>query len=181
MCLCFDVIEKAKFHLLLLLLCSPFCLCCDDLKKFENCAKAENGEAATLPPSEKSYSDLGHDEEEEGEAAHERCAICLEQFENGDDICVSYNSNCRHIFHYECCFEWVVKNDECPICRRAFLSFVAEDDEQDDAESEDVSDDDYSGRSDANQEPRDFSKVEEAPSQPASPSDSDTTEDNAEP
>jgi len=144
-----------------------FLHCFGRLQKYENCCViADTSEAATLPPSESSYSDLGH--EEEGEAAQERCAICLEHFENGDNICVSYNSNCQHIFHYECCFEWIVKNDKCPICRRAFLSFVREDEDEDDDAA-----DENSSCNDANQEPHDFANVEEPPSRTASLSDSE--------
>jgi hypothetical protein len=56
--------------------------------------------------------------EEEG---LEPCAICLEDYKQGDEICWSHNL-CAHVFHQECIVEWLVRHDGCPICRRDFLS-----------------------------------------------------------
>jgi hypothetical protein len=47
------------------------------------------------------------------------CCICLEQYCPGDTICVSKESGCDHIFHKECVFEWLKREDHnhCPLCR----------------------------------------------------------------
>jgi hypothetical protein len=50
------------------------------------------------------------------------CAICLEDYEEGDNICWSHNRRCNHVFHQECIVEWLVRHDACPVCRQDFLS-----------------------------------------------------------
>ena len=43
------------------------------------------------------------------------CAICL----TDDDQC-DFPAPCgRHLFHYDCLFEWLQRNHACPICRHA--------------------------------------------------------------
>jgi hypothetical protein len=48
------------------------------------------------------------------------CCICLEEFRVGERICQSYA--CSHVFHFDgCMLEWLMRHDECPICRRDYL------------------------------------------------------------
>ena len=54
---------------------------------------------------------------------YQHCAICMEKLEDGVDICSSHDHNCRHVFHRECIFEWLLKSQECPCCRRDYLNF----------------------------------------------------------
>ena len=72
------------------------------------------------------------------------CAICLSEYEISDEICWSSNSNCTHVFHKECIFQWLVTlgrrgskmqrfpdtpsekkllnyDLECPCCRQAYI------------------------------------------------------------
>jgi len=52
------------------------------------------------------------------------CAICLCEYEKGDTIVTSCDSECPHAFHQECIVEWLVKMQEgtpCPCCRRQFV------------------------------------------------------------
>jgi hypothetical protein len=58
---------------------------------------------------------------EDGGAEH--CAICLEGFDKGEEVCSSHNVNCNHGFHRPCISEWLAENEDCPCCRRDFLSF----------------------------------------------------------
>jgi Ring finger domain len=51
----------------------------------------------------------------------EVCAICLEQFLSGDDVCESRNEMCKHRFHTACALEWLSKSQLCPCCRRNYL------------------------------------------------------------
>jgi hypothetical protein len=41
------------------------------------------------------------------------CVICNETFEQGEKI----QTECGHEFHTECISEWVIKTDNCPLCR----------------------------------------------------------------
>ncbi|KAG6600727.1 putative RING-H2 finger protein ATL19, partial [Cucurbita argyrosperma subsp. sororia] len=48
-------------------------------------------------------------------AKYTDCAICLEEFENGEDCQIFVV--CKHIFHYSCIQRWLRRNMTCPICR----------------------------------------------------------------
>lgn len=49
------------------------------------------------------------------------CAICLTKYKDGDDVCWSQNVKCFHAYHSNCIIEWLLKHNECPMCRRNFL------------------------------------------------------------
>jgi len=51
------------------------------------------------------------------------CPICLDPFQDEDEICWSHNADCCHVFHTCCIVDWLVKNDlrQCPMCRSFFL------------------------------------------------------------
>lgn len=44
-----------------------------------------------------------------------KCSICLEQFEEGDEI---RTLPCFHIFHTDEIDQWLAQNSKCPICRQ---------------------------------------------------------------
>jgi hypothetical protein len=71
---------------------------------------------------DKHGSDDGH-----GAIERERCAICLVEYQDGDEISWSHNSSCGHAFHRDCIIEWLLAKDECPYCRRNYLRFSNED------------------------------------------------------
>ena len=50
------------------------------------------------------------------------CPICLEEYKVGDEIAWSKNEECPHAFHFDCILEWLLKHDECPLCRGDFLN-----------------------------------------------------------
>lgn len=62
------------------------------------------------------------DSEYGGQDPIDQCAICLAQFVSGDEISLSCDSQCLHLFHRNCIFEWLVKHKECPYCRRLYLA-----------------------------------------------------------
>jgi len=49
------------------------------------------------------------------------CPICLESYKEGDEICWSKNEKCPHAFHLDCMTEWLMENDDCPMCRESYL------------------------------------------------------------
>lgn len=51
------------------------------------------------------------------------CAVCLCTYEVGENVVLSANSQCHHVFHYECILQWLVKirkGSPCPCCRQEF-------------------------------------------------------------
>ena len=44
------------------------------------------------------------------------CAICLDNFNIGDEIC-QLECHCTHIFHHSCMVEWAKTKSICPTCR----------------------------------------------------------------
>lgn len=49
------------------------------------------------------------------------CAICLAYFEEGQLVTESHNLACRHHFHVSCLEQWLMKHENCPVCRNNYL------------------------------------------------------------
>jgi Ring finger domain len=101
------------------------CTCCLSAKKYVVPrdtieTSAESDRASTRSSFRRSFSILGL----LGGVDHSlpMCAICLDIFEEGDTVCSSQNKLCLHQFHVECAFEWLLKSQECPCCRRDYLT-----------------------------------------------------------
>lgn len=62
------------------------------------------------------------------------CTICLEPYNDNDQICRSRNKQCSHLFHLDCMVNWLLHHDECPICRAAYLDNSEESDQQKESE-----------------------------------------------
>lgn len=45
------------------------------------------------------------------------CAICLSDYVEGDTVCWSKHTSCRHVFHQDCLLPWLEAHDTCPNCR----------------------------------------------------------------
>lgn len=52
------------------------------------------------------------------------CAICWSPYRDGDTACLSSNKMCKHAYHADCVMPWLLeqKRNDCPLCRRNFLS-----------------------------------------------------------
>lgn len=51
----------------------------------------------------------------------ESCAVCLYEFDGGDEI--RRLTNCRHIFHRSCVDRWMDHDQNtCPLCRSPFVA-----------------------------------------------------------
>ena len=48
---------------------------------------------------------------------NEKCIICLEDFKINEQ-CLYLN--CLHLFHARCIIEWLLKHDNCPICKEYY-------------------------------------------------------------
>jgi len=55
------------------------------------------------------------------------CAICLGDYEVGDQVVWSSNQACPHAFHQDCILDWLIKmqpETPCPCCRHEFTDWV---------------------------------------------------------
>ena len=50
------------------------------------------------------------------------CTICCEDYREGDEIAWSRNEECRHAYHVECILHWLMKHNDCPLCRSNYCS-----------------------------------------------------------
>mmetsp|Transcript_12814 Transcript_12814/g.17147 ORF Transcript_12814/g.17147 Transcript_12814/m.17147 type:complete len:259 (-) Transcript_12814:209-985(-) len=48
------------------------------------------------------------------------CSICFDEFDAKENITISRNPECSHIFHRSCIMAWLKGHDNCPICRRVY-------------------------------------------------------------
>lgn len=72
------------------------------------------------------------EEDEEDLDAHQQCAICIEKFHPGEEICRSHNRDCPHVFHRSCISSWLLSHEDCPCCRRKYLDFESDNEHHDD-------------------------------------------------
>lgn len=50
---------------------------------------------------------------------NEHCAVCLEAFSTKQDV--TSTSFCRHVYHRACITNWLLQNNDCPVCRTEYL------------------------------------------------------------
>ena len=63
------------------------------------------------------------------------CSVCLEPFLPDQEVAWSKSLKCRHCFHADCLIPWLMKHDDCPLCRTTIMcdeDFVAADSNSDD-------------------------------------------------
>lgn len=83
-----------------------------------NAPSVEKFDDLVLPKLTSSLHSTAEEDEENGQ---DPCPICLDEYRHGDEICWSHSEACLHVFHRECIIEWLIRHDECPICRQDFL------------------------------------------------------------
>ena len=53
------------------------------------------------------------------------CAICLDEYQAGEEIAWSRNEQCHHVFHKSCLLDFLRRgHEECPICRNTYHVMV---------------------------------------------------------
>eukprot|EP00586_Coscinodiscus_wailesii_P012329 CAMPEP_0172506604 /NCGR_PEP_ID=MMETSP1066-20121228/196517_1 /TAXON_ID=671091 /ORGANISM="Coscinodiscus wailesii, Strain CCMP2513" /LENGTH=265 /DNA_ID=CAMNT_0013283695 /DNA_START=280 /DNA_END=1077 /DNA_ORIENTATION=+ len=59
------------------------------------------------------------------------CAVCLDDYEVGDTVVRSTNSDCYHVYHNDCILTWLSKGKKrCPCCRQSFVKKTDDDTKQ---------------------------------------------------
>ncbi|CAE7811213.1 RNF149 [Symbiodinium sp. CCMP2456] len=89
----------------------------------EEYSEAEDSNSEGYPDLELSDSTVYHtcctasvcDSDEGCDGCEETCAVCLENFQDGDSVRVL---RCRHTFHTECVDRWLAVNRLCPLCKQ---------------------------------------------------------------
>lgn len=72
--------------------------------------------------------------------SEDQCAICLERFKSGEEVCYSQNEECTHTFHRPCITAWLLEHEECPCCRRSYLYMAISMQKQQEVEQQDTGD-----------------------------------------
>jgi hypothetical protein len=49
------------------------------------------------------------------------CAICCEEYTEGEEICHLQNPSCCHFFHFKCMGRWLMLHSNCPCCNENYL------------------------------------------------------------
>jgi len=52
------------------------------------------------------------------------CSICFDEFDAKENITMSRNTKCCHIFHSDCIMAWLEGHNNCPICRRVYCKWT---------------------------------------------------------
>jgi len=76
----------------------------------------------TIRGSGGSFKNVDDDASKQKARSSEECVICLDPIHVGDMIATSSSHKCYHAFHEECIRIWLREHDECPMCRRNWLS-----------------------------------------------------------
>jgi hypothetical protein len=87
-------------------------------------AEAQSQQAP--PASEKIVQNLPRHKWKAGETSlkgSDECAICLNVYEEGDDICML---PCKHELHVDCLMPWLKQTNSCPLCRHQLSTDCAE-------------------------------------------------------
>lgn len=115
--------ENLKF---VLQCCDIDCECCSS----ENIECPNNDD---IEESDLSYSPrlmIPKGESQFGGKYEERsakCAICFEEYSQGEMVVGSNNQQCPHVYHVDCILTWLSKstgdkvNYCCPVCRQLFI------------------------------------------------------------
>jgi Ring finger domain len=79
-----------------------------------------------VEPSQDAGDDLDVEQGTRNEAFtkyENQCAICLEFYLGESEVAYNaHDKSCRHLFHVDCILSWLMKRQDCPCCRRQFIS-----------------------------------------------------------
>lgn len=80
----------------------------------------EEGSNDTEPQTDSAIQSYAFPLHEEPETPETTCAICLDEFSEGEVI--NDASKCPHLFHKACLIEWLDMHDVCPCCRCTMIT-----------------------------------------------------------
>ena len=84
---------------------------------YENHDDKTTKEIVTCTPTPCTMNECTDEDQNERLQNHSTCPICLKAFERGEDISWSKQLVCLHVFHKDCLTPWLMKHDDCPVCR----------------------------------------------------------------
>ena len=126
----------------------PSCLLCRDNKEERKRNQLEKkGSSQECEPNQREptcFTNMMRNSTDR-RVVQSQCVICLSEYKEGDEICWSSNSDCRHVYHKNCLLSWFTrqartrswKNNvhgihdaqleqiilplQCPICKLDYL------------------------------------------------------------
>jgi len=93
----------------------------NEMSRILSSTENERGENSHPPTSENALNNLKrfplsekHCKKNNGKMELPNCCICQNEIELGNETVLL---PCGHMYHWECCLQWLKTNNTCPICR----------------------------------------------------------------
>lgn len=83
--------------------------------------EGEDEDDSLKPNDECQAPEVEKDTEIQEDTVELSCSVCLEHFEAGETLAWSRKLKCQHAFHHNCLVPWLMKNDDCPMCRTTLI------------------------------------------------------------
>ena len=74
----------------------------------------EAGKNKHPPTKKEAFNKLKKFPMSKGKIELPNCCICISEISKGEETVLL---PCGHMFHWNCCFNWLSGNNTCPICR----------------------------------------------------------------
>lgn len=87
----------------------------------ETTVKGITGDIEVGPVDERDQTEYNNNNNNEKLNQGNQCAICLEEYKQGDYVTTSDTEQCMHTFHYKCMADWLIRKAMCPVCRNPFM------------------------------------------------------------
>mmetsp|Transcript_3401 Transcript_3401/g.4522 ORF Transcript_3401/g.4522 Transcript_3401/m.4522 type:complete len:352 (-) Transcript_3401:411-1466(-) len=84
-------------------------------------ANNHNSKKKTLVQHIQHHLDIYQEDSTSSLHSPRSCPICMELYHEGESVAWSRNEKCHHVFHLDCLMDWLMENDDCPMCREKYL------------------------------------------------------------